>query len=54
MTALRDISRARRGLVRVTFWLPVELLAALDVAIGRRERTRWLRARIAQAIGGAP
>ena len=53
MTAPRDISRQRRGLVRVTFWLPVELLAALDCAIGRRERTRWLRRAMTAAIGGA-
>lgn len=53
MTALRDISRQRRGLVRVTFWLPAELVAALDCIVGRRGRVGWLRRAMAEAIGGA-
>ena len=53
MTAVRDVNRARRGLVRVTFWLPAELVAALDAIVGRRGRVGWLRRAMAEAIGGA-
>lgn len=52
-SAVRDVNRARRGLVRVTFWLPVELVAALDGIVGRRGRVGWLRRAMAEAIGGA-
>lgn len=53
MTAQRDVNRQRRGLVRVTFWLPAELVAALDGIVGRRGRVGWLRRAMTAAIGGA-
>lgn len=55
MTA-RDTARRARGLVRVTLWLPAELVAAWSERVGRRGRARsvreWLKGQVPLWLGG--